>query len=161
MPRKVTLSLAGLAALGLALMPGLASAEYRDLCDSSRVCEYTGPNAPVLDAAVCLDPTGEARLKNSAPCATGSVPFHVRFGEVVDPIALTVLAYIPLASACSIPGLCEENLDAPGGVGTAQGICCVNDVCWPGYDCGGTIFWCEDGVCNEDGTVTCFQSWEL
>lgn len=161
MPRKITFPIVGLVGLGLAFAPLSASAEYRDLCDSSRVCEYTGPNAPVLDADVCLDPTGEVRLKGSSPCSTGSIPFHVRFGDVIDPVMQLVVAYIPLKNACSVPGMCEVQ-EYSSGTSTAQAICCINGVCWPGFhDCGGTLMWCDDGVCNEDGTVTCFEGLEV
>ncbi|EDM73928.1 hypothetical protein PPSIR1_14810 [Plesiocystis pacifica SIR-1] len=152
----------GLVALGLTFAPQAANAEYRDLCDSSKVCEYTGPGAPVLDADVCLDPAGQVSLKGSTPCTVGSVPFHVRYGELYDPVANLVVAYIPLESACSVPGLCEEMPDGyTDNSSTAQNICCINGVCWPGSDCGGTLLWCDDGVCNEDGTVTCFEGMEL
>lgn len=144
------------AALGYFLTPGSASAQYRDLCDSTRVCEYTGPNAPVLDADVCLDGAGQVRLKGPSPCSMGEVAFHTRYGEVLDPVQQLVVAYIPLESACSIAGLCVPGEYSEGST-TAQGICCIGEVCWPGFDCGGTLVWCEDGVCNEDGTVTCFE----
>ncbi|EDM75936.1 hypothetical protein PPSIR1_25196 [Plesiocystis pacifica SIR-1] len=158
MSRKFTLSVAGLVAFALFTAPASASAEYRDLCDSSKVCEYTGPGAPVLDEDVCLDPTGEVRLKGSTTCGAGSVPFHVRFGEVVDPVLQLVVAYVPLENACSVEGLCSpKSYDDGTSGGTEQTICCINGVCWPVYDCGGTLLWCVDGVCNEDGTVTCFE----
>lgn len=122
-----TFPIVGLVGLGLAFAPLSASAEYRALCDSSRVCEYTGPNAPVLDTDVCLDPTGEVRLKGSSPCSTGSIPFHVRFGDVIDPVMQLVVAYIPLKNACSVPGMCEVQ-EYSAGTSTAQAICCINGV---------------------------------
>ncbi|EDM77800.1 hypothetical protein PPSIR1_38499 [Plesiocystis pacifica SIR-1] len=146
----------------LALAPAAADAEYRDLCDSSKVCEYTGPNAPLLNAAVCLDPAGQVRLKGSTACPQGSVPFHARYGEVYEPTQQLVVAYIPLESACSVPEICQELPDGyTDNTSTAQNICCIGAVCWPGSDCGGTLLWCDDGVCNEDGTVTCFEGMEI
>ncbi|EDM74202.1 hypothetical protein PPSIR1_17630 [Plesiocystis pacifica SIR-1] len=148
---------------GLALVLGAAPAhgQYRDLCDSSKVCQYTGPNAPILDADVCLDPTGTVRLKGTAACATGHVPFHVRHGEVYEPLQQLVVAYVPLQRACSVPGLCEPKTEYSTGESNEEVICCIGAVCWPGWDCDGTLFWCEDGVSNEDGTVTCFDGEEL
>ncbi|EDM76666.1 hypothetical protein PPSIR1_38099 [Plesiocystis pacifica SIR-1] len=146
----------------LVLSAAPAHAQYRDLCDSSKVCEYTGPNAPVLDADVCLDPTGTVRLKGSAGCSHAEIPFHARFGEVYEPLQQLVVAYIPLQSACTVPGLCEAKEEYSPNTGTAQALCCINGVCWPGIDgCQGTLMWCDDGVCNEDGTVTCFEGTAL
>ncbi|NVB40304.1 hypothetical protein G6O69_37185 [Pseudenhygromyxa sp. WMMC2535] len=164
MSPKLPLALTTAALLGVVvslLTPGSASAQYRDLCDSTQVCDYTGPNAPVLDADVCLDQTGQTRLKGSTPCPAGQVPFHVRYGELLDPVELLVVAYTPLENACSIPGLCDPGDYAPGETSTAQAICCFGNVCWPGVDCGGTLMWCDDGVCNEDGTITCFEGMEF
>ncbi|EDM77436.1 hypothetical protein PPSIR1_38014 [Plesiocystis pacifica SIR-1] len=158
MTKKSTIILPVLFGFALSSAPRPALADYRDLCDSAPVCEYTGPDAPVLDADVCLDATGQVHLKGSVPCAAGAVPFHVRYGEVYDPIAQLVVAYTPLADACAQPGMCEPMLDGPVPPTNAEAICCVGAICWPGSDCGGTLFWCEDGVSNEDGTVTCFDA---
>ncbi|EDM81457.1 hypothetical protein PPSIR1_39740 [Plesiocystis pacifica SIR-1] len=137
-----------------------SNVQLRDLCDSTRaVCEYTGPNAPVLDAAVCLDGMGTVRLQTTGGCPLGSVAFHARYGEVYDPGQNLVVAYIPLANACSQAGLCETAEITPGA--SAMPICCWGAICWPGSDCDGTLFWCHDGVCNEDGTVTCFDGQEV
>lgn len=160
MTNTTTLLLSGLLGLGLVFSPMAAHAEYRDLCDSTKVCEYTGPNAPALGADVCLNATGQVRLKGSSPCALGSVPFHVRHGEVYDAVQQLVIAYTPLANACS-QGVCEsmpDNVTLP--LVNEEVICCEGAICWPGLDCDGTLFWCEDGVSNEDGTVTCFEVWE-
>lgn len=162
MTNKIAVLFAGLLGLGLFAVSGSARAEFRDLCDSANICEYTGPNAPVLDAAVCLDAAGQASLKGSKPCPTGSVAFHARYGEVYEPIQQLVVGYIPLANACTaVPGLCEASDNYASNQSEAQAICCVGAVCWPGVDCGGTLMWCDDGVCNEDGTVTCFEGMGL
>ncbi|EDM77450.1 hypothetical protein PPSIR1_38084 [Plesiocystis pacifica SIR-1] len=152
----------GLAFIAGLTLPSSAHAEFRDLCDSARVCEYTAPNAPVLNADVCLDGTGQVRLKGPKPCAIGSVPFHARYGEVYDTLNQLVLAYVPLEDACAQPGLCSSaaDYDSPP-LTESEAICCIGAICWPGSTCGGTLFWCYDGVSNEDGTVTCFESLEV
>lgn len=162
MTNKISLMVAAAMALALTTVPVTADAGYRDLCDSSKICEYTGPNAPLLDADVCLDAAGQVRLKGSTPCAAGAVPFHARYGEIYEPLAQLVVAYIPLESACS-QGLCAQLPDgaSPPEESTEEVICCIGAICWPGLTCEGTLFWCNDGVSNEDGTVTCFDGEEL
>lgn len=157
MDTKLPQLLAGLALATVIGAPQPAQAEYRDLCDSARVCEYTGPNAPLLDMDVCLDLSGQVMLKGSTACSAGSVPFHARYGEVYDAVLGLVVAYTPLADACTVPGLCETVPgDFAGDMEEEEAICCIGSICWPGSDCGGTLLWCHDGVSNEDGTVTCF-----
>ncbi|NJK31580.1 MAG: hypothetical protein HC927_03705 [Deltaproteobacteria bacterium] len=72
------------------------------------------------------------------------------------------MAYIPVLNACSIPGICVA---PPQGhdPGWESPICCddADGTCWPGTECGGTVYFCHDGVSNEDGTVTCFEKEEL
>lgn len=153
-------------AVGLLAAPLVVQASgYRYLCTSTRrVCEYTGPDAPYLNADVCYGSASGVVLKGIKPCPTGTWPYHVEHGEVVDPITNTVAAYVPLDDACSQPGLC---IDGPPPAGAQEHpMCCTsdsqgNETCYDGASCGGTLWWCADGVCNDDGTITCFAKEEL
>jgi hypothetical protein len=155
-PSKITF-----VALMLAAVPATASAEYRYLCTSiPGSCQYTGPDAPKLTIDVCyIAEVGEARVKGASDCPTGSWPYEIAYGEIIDPLLGTVLPYAPLDDACEA-GHCVENVlhDA----GQEYPMCCENGgPCWPGGTCGGALYWCNDGVCNEDGTITCFDAEEL
>lgn len=149
------------AAALLFLMPDDADAQYRYLCTSvPSACTYTGPDAPMLEANVCYGSAIGIRLMSGGSCPTGSWPYYVEAGELVDPTTNEVAAYIPLDDACSRPGLCVEGPPPPGAQEDA--ICCNADyVCTPAAGaCGaGEIgYFCHDGVSNDDGTVTCFDA---
>jgi hypothetical protein len=146
--------------LVLLLAPADVDAQYRYLCASApSACTYTGPNAPMLNATVCYGSAIGVRLKGSAPCPSGSWPYYLDFGEVVNPLTNQVAAYIPLNDACDQPGLCVKG---PPPAGSQEyPMCCVTtngeEICYQGSACGGTLWWCNDGVCNGDGTITCFE----
>jgi hypothetical protein len=146
----------------VALLPSSAGAtEYRSLCMSApKHCTHTGPDAPVLRADVCLATSGEITLKGVDSCPSGSWPYYVDYGEVIDPIKGWVQAYIPLDDACGFPGMCDK-APPPDGSQEFPMCCYVNQdgvqVCVEDLDCGGTLWFCYDGVCNDDGTITCFQ----
>ncbi|PRP92136.1 hypothetical protein ENSA5_50830 [Enhygromyxa salina] len=145
-------------ALALMVAPLTADAEYSHLCTSvPGACEYTGPDAPKLGLEVCYERSSNtARLKNTASCPANSLPFSVGHGEVIDPQTGQVAAYMPLGDACAARQ-CAEYVAHEGG--EEYVICCENGgPCWPGGDCGGVLYWCFDGVCNEDGTVDCFEA---
>lgn len=143
------------------LSPAGVAAQYRELCASvPSACEYTGPNAPLLQANVCFGSTFGVRLMTGS-CPSGSWAYFVKYGEVVDPLTNQVAAYIPLDDACAKPGLCVDGPPPPG----AQPfpMCCTEnsqgvETCYDGGGCGGTLWWCNDGVCNADGTITCFDA---
>lgn len=144
------------------LSSSASASTYRNLCMSAPArCTPTGPHVPRLDADVCLSSSGTIALKGAAACHTGAWPYHVEHGEVVDPTAGLVEAYLPLDEACSKAGLC---LDGPAPDGSQEyPMCCYVDengqeICVPGVMCGGTLWYCYDGVSNPDGTVTCFES---
>jgi hypothetical protein len=142
--------------LAVLLSPADAGAQYRYLCTSiPSACTYTGPLASKLNAEVCYGSAIGIRLKGTAPCPTGSWPYSVDYGEIVDPVVNAVVAYIPLDDACSRPGLCVDG-PPPGGA-QEYPMCCTDGKCYQGASCGGTLWWCNDGVCNEDGTITCFD----
>lgn len=147
-------------------LPSSASAgTYRELCMSaSRVCTYTGPEAPMLGLDVCLSTSAMITLKGTGPCATGQYAYSVAHGEVIDPTTGEVAAYIPLDDACSQLGRCADG-PAPGDTEEYPMCCFVNgsgiEVCVGGLNCGGTLWFCYDGVSNSDGTVTCFAGEQL
>jgi hypothetical protein len=144
--------------LTLFAVPLTADAEYRYLCTSvPGACEYSPANVPKLLADVCYNPTSNATsMKGTAPCPTGTRAFTVIHGEVVNPQTGEVAAYKPLDDACGA-GLCANYIQHGGP--QAYTICCENGgPCWPGIGCEGVLYWCNDGVCNEDGTVTCFDA---
>jgi len=147
-------------AAGLIGSPDAHATTYRDLCSSvPSACGYTGPDAPVLAAAVCwASSTFTATLMTGATCPTGSYPYAVKYG-VVDPGSKIVTAFIPLDDACSRPGLCQPKYLAPPN-STSAPMCCFGDTCYPsdGECYGGEFLFCLYGVTNDDGTVTCFES---
>jgi hypothetical protein len=153
---------AALALLALLLMPAPASASYRDLCTSNPgACQYSGPAAPALAADVCHGPAGTWLMGQA--CPTGTWPYFLRYGELLDPITNELAAYIPLDDACDNPGLC---LDAPPPPDAQPyPMCCTgtmsggDSTCVSGtHNCPGTVWYCHDGVSNDDGTVTCFNA---
>jgi hypothetical protein len=151
-----------LAALALALLsPASVDAQYRELCTSvPSQCTHTGPDAPQLQANVCFGSTIGIRLMSGGSCPSGSWPYYVSHGEVVDPITNQVAAYIPLDDACARPGICVQG-PPPAGA-QEYPMCCTKgssgvETCSDDMLCGGTLWWCVDGVCNEDGTITCFE----
>lgn len=143
------------------LSPTGVEARYRDLCMSVPfMCEYTGPDAPLLQANVCYGSAIGVRLMTGS-CPSGSWPYYVEHGEVVDPITNQVAAYVSLYDACTKANLCVAGPPPPGA--EAFPMCCKKnaqggETCYDGGGCGGTMWWCNDGVCNEDGTVTCFNA---
>jgi hypothetical protein len=153
--------------VGLTLGPAEADAtQYRYLCTSiPAACTYTGPNAPTLGAEVCYGSASGIVLKGTAPCPSGTWAYYVDYGEIVDPVANTVAAHVPLDNACDQPGLCVDGPPPPG----AQPfpMCCTGNMsggsqtCVSGASCGGTVYYCQDGVCNADGTITCFSAVEV
>ncbi len=151
--------------LGLALTFVVAGSQDAhaagDLCSSiPYACDYSTFDVPVLAAEVCwYRATATARLKLGTACPAGSWSYSVKYG-VVDPFSLVVSAFVPLENACDVPGLCTGVDFAPAGT-TSGAMCCIDGTCYPHYyvgGCeGGELFFCEEGVTNEDGTVECFD----
>jgi hypothetical protein len=147
-----------LLALALIAIPLTADAEYRHLCTSvPGACEYSPAGVPKLLADVCYSPASNVvTLKGTAPCPSGTNTFNVIYGEVVDSLTGEVAAYVPLDDACAA-GHCVDYV--PHDDPQEYPMCCENGgPCWPGGGCAGIHYWCHDGVCNEDGTVTCYNA---
>jgi hypothetical protein len=147
--------------LGFILAPTLANGDdgkSTDVCSAvTGLCQYTGPDAPVLRAHVCYtSSTGLLHLMGASGCPTGSGQYTLTYGAVTDPVTNEVQGFIPLTDACTVQGLCVDGPPPPDA--QEHPMCCDEDyVCVDGASCGGTIYFCHDGVCNEDGTVTCFN----
>ncbi|PRQ02589.1 hypothetical protein ENSA5_22340 [Enhygromyxa salina] len=146
----------------LVAQPASASASTsRNLCMAAAShCTYTGPDAPVLAAEVCLSAAAGITLKGEGGCGVDARAYWLEHGEVVDPQTGEVAAYIPLDDRCSEAGMCDK---APPGGTQEMPMCCFynssgGEVCVNGLDCGGTLWFCYDGVSNDDGTVTCFEA---
>ena len=142
----------------IAALPG----EPGDLCEFVNpdtgvpiLCDIHAEGAPVYDGDVCC--VGEICEPTKTPCADGTL-YHCDLGEQ-DASGFT--CYFEVPNYCDIfpcqphePGYQSPPMSFP--------MCCVNGVCWTAWggtdDCElGDLYWCSDGVCNEDGTVTCFD----
>lgn len=147
-------------AAAVSLLSDASAGQYRNLCMSAaNYCTYTGPDAPLMQAEVCLSRAGVITHKGTAPCPSDTRAYYVEHGEVVDPHTGQVEAYIPLDDACS-QGMCDKG-PPPDGTLEFPMYCYVDgsgtEVCVNGLNCGGTLWFCYYGVCNDDGTVTCFE----
>lgn len=129
------------------------------LCESvPSYCEYVpAEDAPEYFGAVCYSTATDVAIVKATPkCPVGHAEMFLVHGEVVDPGNGVVAGYIPLANACGA-GFCAAFV--PHDDPQESTICCENGgSCWPGANCGGVLYWCHDGVSNEDGTVTCFDA---
>ena len=128
----------------------------------SRYCEWTGPDAPALEANICctLDgDTAHCELANlRGYCRTG-VRMWCSHGEV-DSATGRVSCMQVFPDACDA-GLCvqapPEAPQAWDGV-----LCCGPGGCVPveygeAGDCDGDFFICEWGMSLPDGTVECLE----
>ena len=148
--------------LTLLSIPTLMGGELQDLCDIVNPdtgvpvrCEAHPDGAPVLDAAVCCDDNA-CHKPWLGSCADSQEMYYCELGEV--------LASDEIACYFEVPDYCEVFPCDPGYQTHPQSneMCCHEGVCWPyksgSGDCEiGDLYWCFDGVTNEDGTVTCFD----
>ncbi|PRP95032.1 hypothetical protein ENSA5_40300 [Enhygromyxa salina] len=133
-----------------------------DLCDivytdtgKPIFCEPHQEGAPRYDGTVCCD----ERMCFESPegyCLADEKPFYCELGEVRS--TGEVSCYF------EVPDYCDVFPCAPGFQAQPQAnhICCHEGICWSTFgdsnDCElQDIYWCYDGVTNEDGTVTCFD----
>lgn len=133
-----------------------------DLCDvvyrdtgKPIICEPHREGAPLYDSTVCCEgqicvPAGEA------DCDGDSMPFYCELGEVQ--------ASGEVSCYFEVPDYCDLFTCAPGFQQLPQSfpMCCNEGICWTvtgeANDCElPDIYFCHDGVTNEDGTVTCFD----
>ena len=132
-----------------------------DLCDIVNPdtgvplrCELHPEGAPVYDGAVCCD-GASCQASQGGGCPDSLEPYYCDLGEV--------LASEEVACYVEVPDYCDVFPCSPGYQAQPQSnmMCCSQGVCWHfnhGDDCElGDIFWCQDGVSNPDGTITCLD----
>ena len=141
---------------------GLPGGDLEDLCDIVNPdtgvplrCEPRGSDAPIYGEPVCCD-AASCYASDAGWCPDALQRHGCELGEV--------LASDEVVCYFEVPDYCDVSPCAPGYQSQPQafGMCCHGGVCWPyeatSNDCEfGDIYWCADGVCNEDGTVTCFD----
>lgn len=119
-------------------------------------CEPHPDGAPRLDSQVCCDAAGCVAPLTGGGCSQGRTPYHCELGQV--------WADGEVSCYFEVPDYCDVFPCAPGFQTWPQevGMCCYEGVCWTTWpssnDCEPQdIYWCNDGVTNMDGTVTCFD----
>ena len=119
------------------------------------LCEPHPEGAPVYDNAVCCD-SELCYEPAERGCLEDESPYYCERGDVGASGVVT--CYFEVPSYCEVfpcePGIQAPPLDNP--------MCCHGGICWnifgDSYDCEiQDIYWCDDGVTNSDGTVTCFD----
>lgn len=139
------------------------SGQLTDLCDITNpdtdtpiLCEPHPDGAPVWDATVCCNDKDCVQPDALGACAGERQAYFCDRGELMTDD--TVSCYF------EVPNYCDVYPCSPGYGGWPQGnmMCCYEGICWNIWhgsnDCERSdIHWCNDGVTNNDGTVTCFD----
>lgn len=135
-----------------------------DLCDAVHPktgtptrCEAHPEGAPVYDGVVCCN--GEVCFEqDSRGCLEDEQPYFCELGDVG--VAGLVTCYFEVPSYCDVYP-CEQAPPTVQTVPQSNGMCCNAGICWTIWNASECelqdIYWCDDGVSNEDGTVTCFD----
>ena len=133
-----------------------------DLCDIVYAdtgrpvfCEPHPDGAPNWAKPVCCDDTS-CKPAIEGVCAVGLGVYYCELGQL--------RADGDVSCYFEVPDYCEVFPCVPG-FGEwpqANAMCCYEGVCWntdsASNDCEiQDIYWCNDGVSNQDGTVTCFD----
>jgi hypothetical protein len=153
----LTFALLGLAPLAHATPPDRCS--ILDEYGHPSQCAPIGwRDAPYWDGEVCCDDDTCVETSRYG-CSAGMEPYYCEYAEL-DARSRVQCMYI-------VPDYCDQNPCSPapeyGWYSSAMNICCEDDgPCWP-HDwndggCPGNIFLCVDGVCNDDGTITCYST---
>ena len=139
------------------------SAAPRDLCD----LVYTDTGKPILcqphrDGAPSYDDTVCCSERSCVPARKGSCLAENLFFCELGELEATgeVSCYFEVPDYCDVfpcasePGFQPQPIREP--------MCCHEGVCWPtsagANDCElEDILWCQSGVSNPDGTVTCLD----
>lgn len=134
--------------------------DVSDVCDvvyrdtgTPLICKLHPEGAPVYDGEVCC--TGTSCVPASSTCEESSL-YRCELGE--QRADGEVDCYVEVPNYCDVfpcgPGFQAQPL--------AEAMCCSQGICWPtsagANDCElQDIYWCDSGVSNPDGTVTCLD----
>ena len=127
-----------------------------------RHCEWTGPDAPTLEANVCCsiaaDDSVQCQLANlRGYCSSGARMWCER-GEV-DSATGVVTCMQVFPDACD-GGFCVQAPPQAPQEDAPQLLCCGAGGCVPigwGENCEGSYAMCSWGMTMADGTVECFN----
>jgi hypothetical protein len=153
---------------GLALLSftdtATAGSEPTELCAATGIqtgpgapggCQYSSADAPVIAVNVCWDGS-TARLKGLTECPGNDRTYYVKFGELLNPMTGEIVAYAPLASACTMMA-CEQSdinsAELPDTPVCCDGSGCTTDVA----NCTDEILWCEEITYDNQGNLICHE----
>ena len=133
-----------------------------DLCDIVYTdtgrpvfCEPHPDGAPRFDGVVCCD-GGSCKPAPASGCPAELDAYVCELGQ------LRADGYV--SCYFEVPDYCDVFPCAPGFNTWPQAsvMCCYEGICWSidddANDCEiMDIYWCNDGVTNQDGTVTCLD----
>lgn len=129
----------------------------------ARYCEWTGPDAAVLDSEVCCD-IGDDGAACTLPDEQDRCPvgerYFCEYGEALP--GGSVVCAQPFPSMCDA-GLCvEAPSELPPTLAFTMACCAPGGVCQmvtidDMYDCQGSFLVCDYGAQNTDGTVDCYD----
>lgn len=156
MPIVITL---GFVALVLSPRPSLATEDrcaHLDDQGHPRYCSPAGEGlAPVWNGTACCRGSDCTPPDAQGQCSAGRSSYWCEFADLDVDGALTCLFEVP--HLCSM-----TDCKPPEGEGEPLILCCPwddFDDCyeyWPGAGCD-TIWYCDWGATNEDGSYSCFE----
>jgi hypothetical protein len=121
-------------------------------------CSPAGPDAPWWGEEVCCD-GANCSEPGTAGCPENTRNYSCEYAELDAVGRITCLFSVERycdtheceAPPASAPGYAPQPEAFP--------MCCYEQGCYSpqGAGCGGIMYWCDDGVTNESGTVTCFD----
>ena len=139
------------------------AADFQDLCDVVNPdtgvptrCEIHPEGAPEYGKPICCDDA--SCYPYAGGCPDSMQAYSCELGEV--------LASDEVACYFEVPDYCDSHpCEGPGYGANPQDfpMCCHMGICYDYFELTegecelDDIFWCSDGVCNDDGTVTCFD----
>ena len=147
----------------ITLFGTLSGTGLPNVCDSTNpdtgtpiLCDPYHAEAPVWDDTVCCDNNNCTVPNALGQCPADRKARYCEFGE--QWADNSVSCYFVVPNVCDVFP-CEPGFNPWPEQNT---MCCYEGICWHLWaddnDCEvWDIYWCSDGVTNQDGTVTCFD----
>lgn len=156
-----SLILTSLAFLTLGFGLGSDTAPAQDRCGELNekgyplYCSPTGPDAPRWAEEICCDGAMCVEV-GTVGCPDDTLNFWCRNAEVDGEGNVTCLFEVP--KYCDIYD-CPEPSPGYQPHPASNVMCCFAEACYDANEfiCYGNLYWCDDGVNNWDGTMTCFD----